>query len=114
MLGSVKPQSPVLFLFCSLACLESGAESPLDLLQLLYFFLLPSGHLWPEAAAGKFKDFYAVWKATLLPYIVRVKSKAQYVVYLVYHLVASLVPVEGQGVRRFRRLVELYFWLVPV
>ena len=28
--SSVKPQNPVLFLFCPQACLESGAESPLD------------------------------------------------------------------------------------
>ena len=107
MLSSVKPQSPVLFLFCSLACLESGAESPLDCSVFSYPLLLPSGHLWPEAATQKFEDFYAVWKATLLPYIVRVKSKAQYVVYLVYHLLARLIPVAGQGVRRFRWLAGL-------
>jgi len=73
-------------------------------------FYCPFGHLWPKATTSEFQDSYAVWKATLLPYIVRVKSKAQYVVYLVYHLLAIVVPVERQGVTRFRRR----FWLLFV
>src|ERR1700742_4671656 len=42
--SSQRPESPVFFVFCSPACVESGAESP----QSVSYFLLLSGPLWPE------------------------------------------------------------------